>query len=300
MKNNPENIAVIDIGSNSVRLFIFRVEGRRAVQIEAQKYFCGLGKDLGTTGKLNPEAASLTLSYMEGFASKIKEFSVRTVFVIGTAALREASDSAAFIALVKERTGLEIKVITGDEEARLAALAILDQNEAASGIVADFGGGSLELAKISRGDIERKISLNLGAHYLKALDDREARIAHRLRNVLQIAPEFSNPEKLYIIGGSWRSLIKAWLADQGRMGEPLQALAFNGADITGFCRTLQQTEPKELIARYQIEAPRAALMDVSSLMLQKLIEEFRPGAVEVSTAGIRDGIVYDYILKTAA
>ncbi len=299
MRNSTDKIAVIDIGSNSVRLFVFEITGKRAKQVLAEKVFCGLGRDLATTGKLNPESVALTHESLKSFRDILAQHDIANTYVIGTAALREASDSAEFVSDVEKNTGFKIKIIDGEEEARLAAMAILFHLPMANGVVADFGGGSLELAKIANGVVEKKLSLRLGAHYLKALQDQEAEITRRLEEAFTQNPAFFGADNLYVIGGSWRSLIKAWLSENGDGTVEIDGLSFDGADIVPFCAQLQNREPKELISRYHMEEPRARLMDVSALMLRKLIAAIDPGEVQVSAAGIRDGIIYDHIFNAA-
>lgn len=296
MRNDANHIAIIDIGSNSVRLFIFKLEAGKAEQLFASKYFCGLGKDLGTTGNLNPEAVDLTIGYLKEFREEIKKHNVHTELVIGTAALREAKDAKDFLDRAYQTSGFRIKIIEGEEEARLAALAILSTDRQATGIVADFGGGSLELAEIGNGRIEKKVSLRLGAHYLKSLPDAAADIDKTLRNMLVDNPEMQNPQTLYVIGGSWRSLAKAWLQDAGRENEKLEGLAFLPMEILPFCLSMNSKQPDELIEKYGMEAPRADIMDVSALMLSRLLAVLTPENVKISTSGIRDGLAYDYIL----
>lgn len=303
MKNDApdprEKIAIIDIGSNSVRLFLFQIVGQAIEQVSAMKSFCGLGKDLGTTGNLNPEAVELTRQSLRSFREEIDKYHIKSEIVIGTAALREATDTARFLEDVKADSGFDIKVISGDEEARLAALAILSIDPVATGVVADFGGGSLELARIGNGKIAQKISLKLGAHYLKARKDRSGFIDQEFRALLSSSVEFTTVDNLYIIGGSWRSLIKAWLQDQGLNEVVLEGFTFEGSQIIPFCRSLQAMEPQELIVRYDMEPARAKLMDVSALMLEKIIINLSPEKVKVSMAGIRDGLAYDYMQTRA-
>ena len=295
MRNDSDKIAIIDIGSNSVRLFIFQITDGKAEQIFAEKAFCGLGKDLGLTARLNSEAIGLTHKALNSYRQEIDKNQVRSEIVIGTAALREAGDAAEFLVDVKARYGFDIKIISGDEEAHLAALAVLAANDKASGVVADFGGGSLELAKISDGKIFQKVSLKLGAHYLKASDNRAQFIDREFSSLLADIPEFSQPDNLYIIGGSWRSLAKAWLQSENMTRETVEGFTFQGDAILSFCRILQDMEPTELIERYNMEPARARLMDVSALMLEKIIVNLEPENVKVSTAGIRDGLAYEYI-----
>lgn len=297
MKSNNEEIAIVDIGSNSVRLFIFSIRDDKAEQITAMKFFCGLGKDLGTTGFLNPDAVNLTQEALAKFRQEIAKYSITHEIVIGTAALREAKDAADFLQSAKERSGFDIRVISGEEEARLAALAILSSHRHAYGIVADFGGGSLELAKVGEGQILSKVSLKLGAHYLSVTESGKNLIDAQLNDVLNKMPEFFQPANLYIIGGSWRSLAKAYLKDRGENSSDIDDRSLDVQKIKDFCLIIGKKEPVELIEAYSMEAPRAQLMDVSALMLEKIIAILQPAQVKVSKAGIRDGLVYDYILS---
>ena len=293
MKNNGENIAVIDIGSNSVRLFVFAIAGAAAHQVFARKFFCGLGRDLATTGCLNKSAADMALFQLGEFRKELKAYDIAAELVIGTASLREASDARQFIDAAKEKTGFDIRVIDGQEEARLAALAVISSDPNGDGVVADFGGGSLEMARIKDGGITDMVSLRLGAHYLKALPDRDLGINTRLSTVRDV-PALYRPPVLYVIGGSWRSLAKAWMIDN-RRHDDVTKIRINPAEFLPFCRAMRNKEPGELVARYQMEAPRAQLMDVSAHMLESLIRELEPDKIAVSTAGIRDGLAYDYV-----
>lgn len=292
MKSNPDKIAVIDIGSNSVRLFVFAIAQGKIEQLAAEKFFCGLGRDLGITGKLNADSIALTLDALHGFRRELARHDINREIVIGTAALREAKDANEFIDRVKSETEFHIQIIEGEEEARLAALGILSQRPGAVGVVADFGGGSLELARIGRGEVHEKISLKLGAHYLKAMGKDESEIERKLNAALGRQPVFGNPSRLFLIGGSWRSLAKACLGH-----DEVEGVHFDGTEIIQFCRGLEAEPPSRLMDVYGMERQRAEIMDVSALMLRKLIEILNPASIEISTAGIRDGIAYDYMLN---
>lgn len=291
MKNNLKKIAVIDIGSNSVRLFVFEIKGDAIQQIAAEKFFCGLGRDLGTTGRLNPESVRRTLEALSVFRNELAKHDINDEIVIGTAALREAVDAAAFLSEVEDKTGFDISIIEGEEEARLAALGVLYQVPKASGIVADFGGGSLELARIHDGTIHEKVSLKLGAHYLKAMQDEDA-IEATLNDAIKHYPSFKNPETIFLIGGSWRSLAKSFLGH-----DDVETVKLDCPKMIEFCRQLEQMSPADVMMNYMMEVQRAEIMDVSALMLRKLIECLTPEIIEVSTAGIRDGIAYDYMIN---
>jgi len=297
MKNDAHSLAVIDIGSNSVRLFIFEIVDGKAIPTIVRKSFSGLGADLGVTGKLSPHAVAETHKRLDDFRLEINKFEIDEEIVIGTAALREAVDAEKFIQDVKRRSGFNIRIIDGEEEADYAALAILSTAQNAKGVVADFGGGSLELAYIESGQIIKKISLRLGAHYLKSNQNREEKIARYFETLPRNPDYFHHAARLYIIGGAWRSLVKARFRDKGIENPVLEGASFPKDEIIDFCRVLQKLTPQELIERFDMEVPRSKLMDVSALMLEKLVKELQPEQIVVSTAGIRDGVVYDYIKR---
>ncbi|RZJ37327.1 MAG: Ppx/GppA family phosphatase [Brevundimonas sp.] len=158
----PRDVAAIDIGSNSVRLVLYRLEGRAIWTVFNEKVLAGLGRDLSETGKLSVEGAAQALTALKRFAAVIDGVKPAHVFVAATAAVREATDGQAFCDTVAAETGLKIRVLSGEEEARYAALGVLAGIPDADGVAADLGGSSLELVRLGGGKLERGITLPLG------------------------------------------------------------------------------------------------------------------------------------------
>ncbi|MCH8863469.1 MAG: Ppx/GppA family phosphatase, partial [Proteobacteria bacterium] len=146
-----ELTAVIDIGSNSVRLVVFQGLIRVPLTLFNERVLCGLGRSVGDHGAMDAEAMDNALSTLKRFAFLCRDMKIDTLDVVATAAVREASDGAAFIAEVKRRTGLVAKVLSGAEEAALSALGVIAGVPEAEGVIGDLGGGSLELARIGGG-----------------------------------------------------------------------------------------------------------------------------------------------------
>ena len=182
----PRDVAAIDIGSNSVRLVLYRLEGRAIWTVFNEKVLAGLGRDLAATGKLSVEGSAQALTALKRFAAVIEGVRPAMVFVAATAAIREAADGQEFCDKVAAETGLQIRVLSGEEEARYAALGVLAGIPDAAGVAADLGGSSLELVRIADGAVGRGITLPLGPFALadpKGFDAERRReaIAKRLK-----------------------------------------------------------------------------------------------------------------------
>ena len=119
--STTRDAAVIDIGSNSIRLVLYRVEGRAIWTVFNEKVLAGLGRDLPATGKLSPDGVKAAHAALRRFKAVLDALRPSAVFVAATAAVREAKDGAEFVRQVKQETGLSVRILTGEEEARLSA-----------------------------------------------------------------------------------------------------------------------------------------------------------------------------------
>jgi exopolyphosphatase/guanosine-5'-triphosphate,3'-diphosphate pyrophosphatase len=136
-------VAIIDIGSNSVRLVVYDGAKRAPIPVFNEKVLCGLGRGLDSTGRLNPEGAKLALESLHRFAALTQAMGVSDIDAFATAAVREATDASDFVAVVERDCGFPVRVISGVEEARLSALGVLAEIPQANGIMGDLGGASL-------------------------------------------------------------------------------------------------------------------------------------------------------------
>ncbi len=145
----PRDAAVIDIGSNSVRLVVYRLEGRAIWTVFNEKVLAGLGRDLAKTGRLSPEGVIQTLQALKRFRAVLEAVNPAETFVVATAAAREAKDGQDFIDRVRDETGFVVRVLSGEEEAHYAAVGVLAGAPDADAVVGDLGGASLELVRLS-------------------------------------------------------------------------------------------------------------------------------------------------------
>jgi exopolyphosphatase/guanosine-5'-triphosphate,3'-diphosphate pyrophosphatase len=147
-------IGVMDVGSNSVRLVVYDVRGRAMQPRFNEKVLAGLGRGLAATGQLHPEGVEIAIAALSRFASITRAQKVEALFPFATAAVREASNGKEFVEQVKRETGIQLRVLSGDDEARFAAEGVLAGTPGVDGVVGDLGGSSLELARLVSGRYE--------------------------------------------------------------------------------------------------------------------------------------------------
>src|SRR5690606_15649791 len=143
--------AVVDIGSNSVRLVVYDQLGRAPFPRFNEKSFCALGADLDRTGELSPEASRRTIDALRRFRAIADAMGVSRIDVIATEAVRRARNGAQLAAAIEAASGLPVRVLSGEEEARFAAQGVISGLDRPTGMVGDMGGGSVEVAEIADG-----------------------------------------------------------------------------------------------------------------------------------------------------
>src|SRR5215472_1841768 len=144
-----ERVGVIDLGSNSLRLVVFERFGAALFPLFNEKVMCGLARGLSSTGRLNPEGVGLALVNLRRFVAFARAIGVDHLAVLATAAVRDAADGRAFAVEVEHQCRVQVRIIDGAEEARLSAAGVLAGIPEADGIVADLGGGSVELIRVA-------------------------------------------------------------------------------------------------------------------------------------------------------
>jgi exopolyphosphatase/guanosine-5'-triphosphate,3'-diphosphate pyrophosphatase len=158
-------LAAVDIGSNSVRLKIARLQGGRLKEVHEDREVTRLGEGVFSGGLLSPESMSKTVDVLRRFHRATQEWGTDTVRVVATAALRDARNSRAFLEWVRSTTGWTVEIISGLEEARLIHLGIVSSSRINANpvLLVDLGGGSCELTLSRKGQIVETVSLPLGA-----------------------------------------------------------------------------------------------------------------------------------------
>src|ERR1700738_3726058 len=157
--------AAVDIGSNSVRLKLARLQGHRLRPIHEDREVTRLGEGVFRSGFLTPESMAETIKVLRRFHRAAQQVVTDTVRVVATSALRDARNSQAFLEWVRSATGWRVEIISGVEEARLIHLGLVSSRrlDSSTALMIDLGGGSCELTVSGRGHIRDTVSLPLGA-----------------------------------------------------------------------------------------------------------------------------------------
>lgn len=287
-------VAIIDIGSNSVRLVVYSGDKRIPSVIFNEKVMAGLGRDIGETGTLSEAAQERALRALERFHLLTRQMKAR-VTTVATAAVREASNGAGFLAAVRA-VGLAPVVLSGKEEGRLAGLGVVSAIPDAEGLVGDLGGGSLELVEVAKRKVKRSVSLPLGVLRLDALaEGGDAAFAKKVAKAVEGAG-FAGKGKgrpFYLVGGSWRALGQF---DMALMGHPLPISHQHvmPADRPALLKeALRKVGKDELRGVAPVSMSRLPTLPRANQLLGALVDVLEASALVVSSFGIREGLLYD-------
>ena len=284
--------AVIDIGSNTVRLVIYEGTGRAPETVWNEKVAARLGRDLSDSGRIPEEAAQEAMAALARYAMLLDDRQIEDVQTIATAAARDASNGQEFLARVAA-LGLEPRLLSGEEEACISAFGAIGAFPGAEGIVADLGGGSLELVKIAGNDCRDAVSLPFGTLRLPQFRAADPGLAKTLNDRLaSVGWADAQADTLYMVGGTWRALAHyAMTAADYPLTDP-HGYCIAVEEVRAFCHELATADPEKLLTISGITEMRAAYLPNAAAMLLPLLEAIRPKRLVFSSWGIREGLLY--------
>lgn len=291
-------ISIIDIGSNSIRLVVYEGIARSPTVLFNEKMLAGLGRGIVSTGKLDPEAVRRSMDEFRRFRALSEQAGAEQLYVIATAAAREAVNGPEFIRQAEEILGVDIRVLTGREEAYYSALGVISGFHPADGIAGDLGGGSLELVDVKGEAIGGGITLPLGGLRLDDMSKGSIATATKI-----IRDELNKAEVLaggagrtfYCVGGTWRNLARLHMAASNY---PLAVMHHYEMDVAGSANFLKQVARGEIEKMKGIERvskSRRALLAYGSVVLQEIVRAMQPGRIVVSALGVREGFLYSLL-----
>ncbi|MEM6627648.1 MAG: Ppx/GppA family phosphatase, partial [Pseudomonadota bacterium] len=255
----------------------------------------GLGRGLGETGRLNPEGVQSAMRALFRFKAITRAQHVEDVTAFATAAVREAEDGAAFCARVREETGLALRVLSGEDEARYAGYGVLAIRPDADGIAGDLGGSSLELSGLSGGYYVGGRTYPLGPLALETLGEPGSEaLARAIRSALTGAPELSiGARTFFAVGGAWRALARL---EMERRDYPLRILQNYEIDADRVHRLVERVlDPDERTARLidNLARRRASTLPYAAVVLREIMRIGRFERLSVSSFGAREGLVFE-------
>ena len=291
--------AIVDIGSNSVRLVVYERLARAPIPRFNEKSLCRLGEGLAQTGVIGSENFRRTVEAVRRFRAIADAMGVARIDATATEAMRRASNGDALRKAITEASGLEIRILSGEDEARHAALGVVSGFFRPVGLVGDMGGGSLEVAEALGDRVgERWVSLPLGALPVEALLEEgpdKAKKAVDLALDEGLPPALTDPV-FYPVGGGWRALAKAHMAVTGAPLPVVHGHTVETKELRAFAKALWRSKGLDKASEAAVEAAvparRLRTLPAAALVLDRTLKHLAPEKVVFSALGLREGWLY--------
>ena len=296
--------AVIDIGTNSIK---FHVAGKRPdgslETILDENDIARLGEGLRETGKISPEPLERNARSVENFVKKARTMGIESPVIVGTMALRTASNAPEFVSRVKELTDLDVRIIPGEEEARLSWLAVLSGLPRVSGelVTFDTGGGSTEFV-FGRGDeIERRFSIPLGAVRITeeffaddpVLPGSVEKARQEIRRSLEEGGLKGSPSVLVGMGGTVTSLAAVKHEMVTYDPDVVQGSVLTAEDLRSMADRFASLTLEERRKITGLQPKRADVILAGTCIVQAILEMLDLASFTVSDRGLRHGLAYE-------
>lgn len=297
---------MIDIGSNTVRMAIYRIEGTHVEMLMKKKHTVGLAAYL-RDGVMQQQGIDKAVEILKEFRAFLLSFNITHVVAFTTAALRNAKNSAAAVGEIERRTGLPIRVITGDEEATYDFIGATHDLSEDAGLLIDIGGASTEIVSYSAGKIEQKISLPIGSlafrtkyvHGMLPTKVECQAMCEEAEATLGAATAFADVREASIagIGGTFKGAAALYNAlyekpfDNVKMeAARLKALIERFTDEHGINEAMTAMLMKTVPDRIHTVIPGLIIAEV-------LAARFHCKEITYSDSGVREGYIYSEVLK---
>ncbi|AJE03125.1 Ppx/GppA phosphatase family protein [Geobacter pickeringii] len=308
MKQN--RLAAIDIGTNSIRCIVVEVmkNGKFRV-LDDEKATVRLGEGLSTSGRISPAAWERALAALVRMKKIVAGYGVQAIEAVATSAVREAANGAAFIEAIRSEVGIEVAVISGEEEAELASLSVRNHfdMEGVRYAMVDIGGGSLEVVTARGGLIEEIYSLDLGAVFLtekylagdpvKASEIQKLRryIRRRLKGIF--ADERPVVQSLVGSGGTITSLAAMVMALRNEEYGSIHRYEVLRSEVVHLLAMLARKSLKERREIPGLNPDRADIIIAGITVVDELMRMFDANLLRVNERGIREGLILKSLRK---
>ncbi|MFB4166170.1 exopolyphosphatase [Alteribacillus sp. JSM 102045] len=308
MPQQKEHIAVIDIGSNSIRLVIHQLDEKRgAREIHNLKKTARLSNHIDDKNKLTDEGFAILKHSLQQLEEIIYYHNVNKVQAIATAAIRNASNREAILSFIHQETSLNVRVLSGEDEAYYGYLAVVNSTYLSDGITIDIGGGSTEITLFQNKDLVRSHSFPFGALTLKNQffpdnepdkDDLE-KLADFIKAQFSTLPWLKQSQNLPVIGigGSARNMS---LIHQGQINYPLAGLhqyKMESNDVKTTLALLKNSSLKDRENMEGLSKDRADIIIPAVTVIFVLMEYAAADIFIMSNKGLRDGLLFEEMLK---
>jgi exopolyphosphatase/guanosine-5'-triphosphate,3'-diphosphate pyrophosphatase len=300
-----KRVAIIDIGSNSVRMVVYEKTSRYAFHLlHEEKSKVRISQNAYKhNGELQKVPMQRTFNALSDFLNIANSFKVRKILCVATSALRDAPNKSEFLQRVKHKLGLNIKVISGEKEAYFGAIAcanLLPKQHNAISI--DIGGGSTEFAFIDEDSVSERLSLKLGTVRLKELffdkDDIEGAVAY-IDSELSKLPDTAKLTTLIGIGGTFRAISNAILKESLYPLNKLHAFEYSTNLFKDYLKRLLWAKNEEELLSLFIKSNRFDVIKPGALILQRVMKKIAISKIITSGVGVREGVYLSDLLRNS-
>ncbi len=276
-----KHLGIIDIGSNSVRLVIYRYKGNYIFPVFNERVNCKLGEGLDNRSRLKIKRMNFALVVLKRYAKIMNNMKLNKKLIFATAAVRRAKNGNEFKNTAEKILQSPISVLSAEEEAKLVSLGITANMKNINGLITDLGGGSVELILVENSIIKKLVSLDIG--HLSEKTDLE--IKKKLRKVHWL--EEAKNSILYGVGGSFRALGTAYLQQTNYPLHVIHGLTIKKQDSLNLLKKIS------LKKNDQIGVPlgRKLTMPMASKIIKNIIQISKVSELMISGTSVRDGFV---------
>lgn len=303
-KNNVGEIyAIIDVGSNSVRLVLYNVIGKSFIPIHNEKVLAGLGRNVSETGILSEKGAEVAINAIKRYRILIESLGIKHIYATATAACRDAKNGKEFLEYIHKLTGLNIRLISGEDEGRLSALGVRSGVKTAEGVMGDLGGSSVELVNLNSdlgikpeswqlgplaiGNMATKFDIEnipaLRSKIIKILDKSEA------------IKSFKN-KPFHAVGGAWRNLAQIHMFVTKYPLQVLNNYTIPADEALKFCEFILPQSRKYIESIKGVSSRRADTIPYAAMLLSEIIQASKCSEVVISSFGLREGILIEKLV----
>ncbi len=288
-------IGVLDIGSNSIRLVAYSGSARTPVPIYNERAFCKLGASVAKTGYIKGKPYTLALRTLRRFRAMADRLGIEKMTPFATAAIRDAKNGVEFLSEIEAILNMPVRVLSGEEEASFSADGVMLAIPDADGVIADLGGGSLELALVKDNKLIDSTTLPLGVLTLKTKGEGSK---EKIRSLIKSAFDEIGwlkhgwQKQLYLVGGTWRNLAQIHMQHIDYPLDVLHHYEMRTRGLDGFSKAIAALSDTQSRKFTYIPSNRRPAIPIAAILLRHMVKRLAPEQIIISATGVREGIVY--------
>jgi exopolyphosphatase/guanosine-5'-triphosphate,3'-diphosphate pyrophosphatase len=291
-------VAIVDIGSNSVRLVIYEDFSRIPAVVHNEKAICAIGRGMVTTRRLDDDGIVLAIEALARFRMLADAHNAVAREAVATAAARDAENGPEFIRKAEQKWGGPIRVLSGEEEAHLAAEGVLSGTPDADGLAADLGGGSLDMVTVRNGKTGAAMTLPFGP--LRLMDqskddpDKARKLVDKgLEGFARLGD--LKGRSLYAVGGVWRSFARIDMENRSYPLHVLHDYPIPRSRVLDLSDLLSRQSRKSLDLMKVVSRRRAEALPYGAVVLERLMLATGLREVVISAYGLREGLLHSQL-----